>query len=229
MSHASQSGPQSIVWQTAGVVMVNSKVRHLNPCNVAVDTHKVGEGTLKATSNREVHFAFFNVPELYSGVAIKMSFLNSQWEKFQWCQLWKPFENSKIDILPWIFLPQHHLYVINTCTKFQGHKIYQKRDIQNLPTCVHVKKNSLLPTLTVFQRLIFFFDNFFLSWDHIYVDNMCAKFQIRKIYTKKDIRNLPTCGVVRKNFTTISFDILPRGEKLFFCHENFGMSPSLCW
>jgi len=27
------------------------------------------------------------------------------------------------------FLSQHHLYVNNTCNKFQGQKIYQKKDI----------------------------------------------------------------------------------------------------
>jgi len=39
------------------------------------------------------------------------------------------------------------------CTKFQGQKIHQKKDIQNLPTCVVVKKISLLPTLTASQGL----------------------------------------------------------------------------
>jgi len=55
------------------------------------------------------------------------------------------------------FLSQHHLYVNNTCTKFQGQKIYQKKNIQNLPTCVAVKKISLLPILTTSQGLKFFF------------------------------------------------------------------------
>jgi len=57
---------------------------------------------------------------------------------------------------------------------------------------------------------------------------MCAIFQAQNIYSRKDIRNLPTCGVVRKNFTTSNFDTLPRDEKLFIFHEIFGMSPSLC-
>jgi len=60
------------------------------------------------------------------------------------------------------FLPQHQLYVDKTCTKFQGQNIYQKKDIQNLLTCVPMRKSSLLPTLTVFQELKSFFDmNFF--------------------------------------------------------------------
>jgi len=42
------------------------------------------------------------------------------------------------------------------CAKFQGQKIRKNKDIQNLPTCVVVRKNSLLPTLTPFQGLNFF-------------------------------------------------------------------------
>jgi hypothetical protein len=37
---------------------------------------------------------------MYSGVPIKMSFLKSQRENFQDCQLWKPSESSKIGIFP---------------------------------------------------------------------------------------------------------------------------------
>jgi len=157
-------------------------------------------------------------------------------------------------------LPQHHLYVNNTYNKFQGQKIYQKKDIRNLLTCVVVKCFSLLLTLTASQRLIIFFlpwnfwndiismliicvPNFkykrftqekileiyqhvllwgkfsllptltpsqglkncfiaikFLAWVHLYVDNMCDKFQGQKIHLKKYIRNLLTCIVGRKIF-----------------------------
>jgi len=55
------------------------------------------------------------------------------------------------------FLSQHHLYVNNTCTIFQGQKINQKKHIQNLPTCVVVKFFSLLSTLIASQRLKFLF------------------------------------------------------------------------
>jgi len=54
-------------------------------------------------------------------------------------------------------LTHHHFYINSICAKFQGQNIYQKKDIQNLPTCVPVRKISLLPTLTVFQGLNFFF------------------------------------------------------------------------
>jgi len=54
------------------------------------------------------------------------------------------------------FLSQHHLYVNNMCTKFQVQEIPPKKEIQNLPTCVVVKKYSLLPTLTPSQGLKFF-------------------------------------------------------------------------
>jgi len=128
------------------------------------------------------------------------------------------------------FLQQNHLYDNNTCTKFQGQKFYQKKDIQNLLTCVVVKCFSLLPTLTASQRLNYlFFAMKFLKWDHLYVDNMCAKFQAQNIYSKKDIRNLPTCVVMKKIFTTANFDTFSRAEKLFFFHQIFGMSLFLNW
>ena len=36
---------------------------------------------------------------------------------------------------------------------------------------------------------------------------MCAKFQIQKIYPQNDTSNLPTCVVVRNNFTIANFSI----------------------
>jgi len=101
------------------------------------------------------------------------------------------------------FFSQDLLYVNNICARFQGQKIYTKKDIQNLPTCVAVRKISLLPTLTPSQRLRKnIWSMKFLSWDHLYVDNMCAKFQVQKSHPKKGIWNLSKCVVVRKNFTT---------------------------
>jgi len=123
------------------------------------------------------------------------------------------------------FLSQH-LYVNNTCTKFQGQKIHQKKYIQNLPICVAVKKNSLLPTLTTFQGLkIYFFAMKFLEQQVLYVNNIVSKFQGQKINTKKDIHNLPTCVVLRNNhrnhFTTANFDTLPKVEKFLIYYEIF--------
>ena len=46
------------------------------------------------------------------------------------------------------FFPPHHLHVNNMWIQFQGQKMYQKKDIQNLPTCVDVKSISMLLTLT---------------------------------------------------------------------------------
>jgi len=51
------------------------------------------------------------------------------------------------------FLARHHLYDNNMCAIFQGQKIHTKKDIRNLPTCVAVKKISLLPILTPSQGL----------------------------------------------------------------------------
>jgi len=50
-----------------------------------------------------------------------------------------------------------------------------------------------------------------------------------KRFTQKDIQNLPTCVIVKDNFTTANFDTLPKIEKKHFGHEIFGMRPSLCW
>jgi len=58
------------------------------------------------------------------------------------------------------------------------------------------------------------------------------KFKSNGSTQKKDIRNLPTCVVVRNNqknnFTTANFDTLPRAEKLLISHETFGKGSSLC-
>jgi len=67
----------------------------------------------------------------------------------------------------------------------------------------------------------------FLSRDHLYVDNMCAKFQVQKIYPKKDIKNIPTCIVVRMIFyIRANFDpqndTIPRAEKIILTTTHVG-------
>jgi len=85
------------------------------------------------------------------------------------------------------FLSQHHLYGNNTCIKFQGQKIHQKKDIQNLPTRVAVRKFSLLSNLTPSQRLKFFFPWKF--WNNkfcmliTYLQISRPKDQYKKIFT----------------------------------------------
>jgi len=102
------------------------------------------------------------------------------------------------------FLSWDHLYVDNMCSKFQVQKIYQKKDIWNLPTWVVLRQFSILLTLTPSQGLkIWYFALKFFSWDHLYVENMSSKFQVHKIYPKKDISNLSTCVVVRMIFSTL--------------------------
>jgi len=64
----------------------------------------------------------------------------------------------------------------------------------------------------------------FLSKNHFYVNNMCAKFQGKKSHTKKDIQNLPTYVAVRNHFTSTNFDTLPRTKFFFFSHEFFGIN-----
>jgi len=116
-------------------------------------------------------------------------------------------------------------------SKFQGQKIHQKEDIQNLP-CVTVEKNSLLPTLTTSQGLKFFFAMKFLKHKFLYFNNICSKFQGQKINTKKDIHSPPTCVVLRNNrgnhFATANFDTNPRAEKLLIYYEIFVKKLFLC-
>jgi len=120
------------------------------------------------------------------------------------------------------FFPQDHLYVHNIYKKFQSQIIYTKKDIWILPTCIAVRKISLLPTLTPYQGLNFFsFSMNLFSWDYLYVYNICDKFQVQKIHTTKDIWNLTTCDIVRDNFTIVNFDTLPKTEKSFFHYEIF--------
>jgi hypothetical protein len=58
----------------------------------------------------------------------------------------------------------------------------------------------------------------FFAQDPLYANNMCAKFEGQKIYTKKEIHNLPTCVVVGNNggnhFIATNFDTLRRVSKL---------------
>jgi hypothetical protein len=71
----------------------------------------------------------------------------------------------------------------------------------------------------------------FFAQDPLYANNMCAKFEGQKIYTKKEIHNLPTCVVVGNNggnhFIATNFDTLPTVEKLSIYHEIFGTTCSL--
>jgi len=54
-----------------------------------------------------------------------------------------------------------------------------------------------------------------LSEDHLYVDNMRAKFQGQETYPKKDIQNLPTSVTMRNNFKAANFNTLLRAKFLF--------------
>ncbi len=65
--------------------------------------------------------------EKYSGVAIKMSLLKSQWRKFQGCQLWKPSEISKIDILLWKFYHSIIFKLIVCMPNFKSKRFTKKK------------------------------------------------------------------------------------------------------
>jgi len=121
-------------------------------------------------------------------------------------------------------LPQHHLYVNNTWTKFKGKKFYQKK-FQNLLTCVVVKCFSLLSTLTTSQRLnSSSFAMKLLEQKLCYVNNILSRIQGQKINKKKDINNLPTCFVLRNNcgnYFTTSTLTPSQGLKIFLFTMKF--------
>jgi len=91
------------------------------------------------------------------------------------------------------------------------------------------KEFSVLSTLTPSQGLKnWFFTLIFLSWDHLYIENMSSKFQVQKIYTKK-IFEIYQHVKLWENFHSTNFDTFPKAKKMFFYHENFAMRTSLCW
>jgi len=99
--------------------------------------------------------------------------------------------------------------MLNTCTKFQGQKIYQKENIQNLLTCVVVICEMFFITANfdILPKIEFsFFCYEIFGKKLFYIDNISSKFQGQKITTEEDINNLPTCIVLRMNcgnhFTT---------------------------
>jgi len=63
---------------------------------------------------------------VYNGVAIKMSFFEFAVREISVMPTLKASQELKNWYIAIKFLPQHHLYVSNTCIKFQGQKIYQK-------------------------------------------------------------------------------------------------------
>ena len=80
-----------------------------------------------------------------------------------------------------------------------------------------MSKISLLPTLQPSQGLkTLFFAMKFYSRSHIYVDNMCTKFQVQKIHPQKDTSNLPTCilklAIVLYKNTMVDFEYFFVGE-----------------
>jgi len=124
--------------------------------------------------------------------------------KFHCYQLWHPTEAEKLFFYHDFFL-KYHLYVTNICAKFWGQKIHPRKDIHSLPTCV-VLNFYCCQLCHLLKDWNFFFAKKFLSLDHLYVDNIFAKSQVQNIYSKKGIRNLPTCVVVTDNFTIANFE-----------------------
>jgi len=122
------------------------------------------------------------------------------------------------------FLSHHHVYVNNTCTKFQGQKIHPKKDVQNLPTCVVVKQFHYCQLWHPPKgwKIAYLLWLFFMQ-DHFYVNNISAKLRGQKIHTQKDIRNLSTCVVVREILLLPTLTLFQRLRKnispWIFFHE----------
>ena len=81
----------------------------------------------------------------------------------------------------------------------------------------------LLSTLTPFFRLkILLFQHEIWAQDHLYVDNMCEKFQVHVMCSKKDIQNLLTWDTSETFLTTTH---VGKFGILFFC-RSFGLEIS---
>jgi len=100
------------------------------------------------------------------------------------------------------------------CENFQVQKIHKRKYIRNLPTCVAVGNNQEnhfttvnFDTLPRAENLLF--TTKLLAEDHLYFNNMCAKFQGQNIYPKKHIKNLPTSVTMRNNFKVANFNNPP--------------------
>ena len=116
---------------------------------------------------------------------------------------------------------------------FKAKKLIEKKDINNLPTCVVLRNNCenhfTTSTLTPSQGLKnCLFTMKFFPQNYFYVNNICDKFQSQKIYTKRKIQNLPTCVAVKNHFTTSNFDTLLRAAILFIYHDVFCRRSPLC-
>jgi len=94
------------------------------------------------------------------GVAIKMSFLNSQWEKFQCYQLWKPPESSKIGILPWNVFHSIIFMLITRAQNFKA-KTFTKKKIFKIYQHVYPWEKFLYCQLWKSSKDW----NFFLTWN----------------------------------------------------------------
>jgi len=99
---------------------------------------------------------YISILEMYSQVQLIYEFLHSQWNKISLLPTLTPSQGLQNWYFIMKFFPQHNLYVNNTCTKFQGQKIHQKRRYSKSTNMCSCEKNSLLPTSIAFQRLFFF-------------------------------------------------------------------------
>jgi hypothetical protein len=97
--------------------------------------------------------------------------------------------------------------MLMTCgKKIQGRNNHIRKDIQNLPTCVAMRNHFNIANFDTLPRakFIYLFIMKCFSQHLLYVNNMCAKFEGQKFYTKEDFYNPPTCVVVGTMGETIS-------------------------
>ena len=118
----------------------------------------------------------------------------------------KSFTAAHFDTLPRIqknylsmkFWVWSHLHVKYKCGNFQIQKIYKKKHIPSLPTCVVVRNKGeslpLLPTSTPFLGLSFcWYIMKFWPQHHLFVGNMWDRFQSQKMYIQKKLFHIYQC------------------------------------
>jgi len=115
---------------------------------------------------------------------------------------WKAFRELKNWYFTMKFLPHHHLYVSNACTKFQGQKIYQKKIFKSTNMCScemffsAANFDNLLKIECVFLAMKI------LKWNHLYVDNVVSNFKY-KSYTQKKILEIYQHVLLRRKFSLL--------------------------
>jgi len=167
----------------------------------------------------------FSIPIMYNHVQLIYKFFSAQGQKFHCCQLQCPPEGWKISFFPWNFFHKI-ISMLIMYAKFQGQKIYTKKDIWNLP-CEAMRKIHYGQLWHPPKDWNFFL----LPWNFCHeITSMlilCVpNFKVKRLTPQRDLKSTNMC-FYWDNFTTPNFDTLLRAEILFFYHDIFVMKSFL--